>query len=253
MRFVLFSQKCLKIAVLITLLLFALSFSLAAYADTSSAKQQEFINFMLPKINQANSEVSNSRGKLLTYFTIWKNKQTLSSETKDWLQKLAVQYKVKSSDFTQIATWQNLIKRVDVLPNSLVLAQTILESAWGKSNIAHQANNYFGHFCSAKGCGIPQKLVNNNGDEITTFRDASEAVRVYLLNINTHHEYEHLRTLRQKAHSNNQNLKAVVLAEKLDKYSTLGKVYVKRIKQVIRQNNLESYDAYNQGQVLKLT
>lgn len=241
-------SKITKILLLI-ILTSSLSTPISAFADISPEKQQEFINSMLPNINQANSEVKNSREKLLSLFAIWKKDKSISQSDKEWVQNLALQYQLDNLDFSQLENWQTLIERVDVLPNSLVLAQTILESAWGKSYIAHNANNYFGHFCSISGCGIKQRNSKPGSDEAKSFQNPLEAVRAYLLNINSRHEYEHLRLLRLNEHKNNQKLNGIILADGLDKYSILGKIYVYRIKRVINQNKLEQYDNANTVQI----
>ena len=56
-------------------------------------------------------------------------------------------------------SWFNeMLKRVDIIPISLVLAQAANESSWGESRFAKKGNNYFGMWCYTPKCGIvPQK------------------------------------------------------------------------------------------------
>ena len=50
----------------------------------------------------------------------------------------------KSALSTRADTLRELLRRVDVIPPSLVLAQGAIESGWGTSRFARQGNNLYG-------------------------------------------------------------------------------------------------------------
>ena len=64
------------------------------------------------------------------------------------------------------------------IPASLIIAQAILESNWGKSRLAKQANNYFGHKWRGKGGWI---LVNDDApnERFTKYKSRWHSVRAH--------------------------------------------------------------------------
>jgi Bax protein len=213
-------------------------------APLVSGRQSMFIKQLLPQVRKANSEVQATREQLEAIHAKWSKSHQLTSRDQLWLQKVAVEYKLKDFNSKQIASWDKLLHRVDVLPESLILAQAIHESAWGTSRIAKQVNNYFGRFCFTSGCGImPQKrLGKGDTHEIKAFSSIYASVGDYIRNINTHQAYQTLRAERSKMHEKNQDLHGLVLARHLTKYSTNGASYVTMVKAIIQAYKLEKLD-----------
>ena len=77
-----------------------------------------------------------------------------------------------------------------------------------------------------------------------------ESVRAYVKNLNTYFAYNDFRQSRKEKRSLGKSLDGVILAEKLTKYSELGNEYIKQIKSVIKENNLNKFD-YNQSASLQ--
>lgn len=213
-------------------------------APLVSGRQSLFIKEMLPQVRKANSEVQAKREHLEAIHTKWSKTHQLSANDQSWINKLALEYKLKDFNSKDKAGWDKLLHRVDVLPESLVLAQAIHESAWGQSRIAKQVNNYFGRFCFTSGCGImPQKRrAKNDKHEIKAFGSLYASVGDYLRNINTHQAYQTLRAERSKLHASNQDLHGMVLARHLQKYSEHGESYVVKVKAIIQAYKLEKLD-----------
>lgn len=214
-------------------------------APLVSGKQSQFIKQLLPEVRKANSEVQATREKLEAIHTKWSKSQTLSSRDQTWVQKVALNYKLKDFKSTDKASWETLLHRVDVLPESLILAQAIHESAWGQSRIAQQENNYFGRFCFTRGCGTLPKNKRSKGDthEIKSFNSLYASVGDYLRNINTHQAYKTLRVERFKLHEKNKELHGSDLVAHLTKYSENGKYYVTKVKAIIQAYKLEKLDS----------
>ena len=213
-------------------------------APLVSGKQSLFIKELLPQVRKANNEVQVKRDRLEALHAKWLKSPTLSSNDQSWVNALAVEYKLKDFSAKDKASWDKLLHRVDVLPESLILAQAIHESAWGQSRIAKQVNNYFGRFCFTPGCGItPQNHHGKRFDhEIKAFSSLYGSVSDYLRNINTHQAYKTLRAERSKLHEKNQDLHGTALAPHLSKYSTNGAYYVGKVKAIIRAYKLEKLD-----------
>jgi Bax protein len=209
-----------------------------------SGKQSMFIKQMLPQVRKANGEVQVKRERLESIHAKWSKSHSLSFQDKAWVDSLAVEYKLKDFSTKDKAGWDKLLHRVDVLPESLILAQAIHESDWGQSRIAKQVNNYFGRFCFTSGCGIqPQKRRSKSDKhEIKAFSSAYASVGDYIRNINTHQAYQNLRAERSELHKKNKDLHGSALVPHLLKYSEDGVSYVRMVKAIINAYKLEKLD-----------
>ncbi len=136
-----------------------------------------------------------------------------------------------------------LLTRVDVLPPSLVLAQSANESAWGTSRFAREGNNFFGQWCFTRGCGmVPRARGEGAVHEVEAFPDAVVSVRSYLRNLNSHGMYQQLRDLRAGQRQKQEPVTGVLLAGGLKGYSSRGDEYIKELVAMINFNRLEQYD-----------
>ena len=141
-------------------------------------------------------------------------------------------------------SWQALLKRVDVIPPSLVLAQAANESAWGTSRFAKSGFNYFGQWCFKKGCGIvPGKRDAGKEHEVAAFSSPRKSVGSYIRNLNSHPAYQSLRSIRIQLRSENKAITGIALAGGLSEYSARGSEYVEELRSIIRYNKLAKYDS----------
>ena len=106
------------------------------------------------------------------------------------------------------------------LPRKLILAQAILESAWGKSRFANEGNNLFGirTFDKSQEHLLPITWDPNEwpGWGVKVYESKCASVRDYVRIINEVWAYEELREARKE----NPDITAVELAMYLDKFST---------------------------------
>ncbi|MBN2689044.1 MAG: glucosaminidase domain-containing protein [Gammaproteobacteria bacterium] len=210
----------------------------------SASQQQKFIHFMLPKVKLANNQVLMVRAQIKKLHQIYELNGKLSAPREHWVFKIARKYSINNFVITSERKWGMLLSRVDILPNSLVLAQAINESGWGKSYFAKEGNNYFGQWCTAKGCGIvPRKRPKGRTYEVKKFPNAEASVKSYLLNINTHRAYHYLRSIRKNLRITNQPMSGLLLVDGLSHYSQKKGKYVTLLEQIIKSYNLENYDA----------
>ena len=190
-----------------------------------------YIFLLLPNITAINNEITAQRSRLLAL----KNKKNLSSDDQRWLKQLAVDYKVQMGDMAQ------LMLRVDVIPASLALAQSINETAWGSSRFAVQGNALFGQHLAN---GSKGKYIKARGADIkvATFATPLQGVRSYMHNLNTTKAYHSLRAIRQSQRQSAHKLDSVVLAAALAFYSETGQAYVHSLQRLIISNKLQTLD-----------
>jgi len=198
--------------------------------ENTIVRKEVFFNYLLPAIHQKNAEIIELRNSIL-------NNELSINE----LEKLASKYRVKNP-----ATQEELLKVIDILPPSLVLAQAANESNWGRSRFAKDFNNYFGIWCFSKGCGVvPTERDKNATHEIASFNSLEESVDYYMFNINRSYAYEELRQIREKQRNDMMPIKGIVLAEGLGNYAFPGNEYIDSIKSVIQYNQLGRHDYTN--------
>ena len=134
--------------------------------------------------------------------------------------------------------------KVNIVPISMVLAQSALETGWGTSRFAVDGNNYFGEHCFKIGCGIIPKNRNpNTFNEVKKFSAPIASVKSYLLLLNTGSKFYSFRQLRKKLIDQGQNLNGKTLIRELIHYSELkNREYEKRLLNMMDTNNLYQYN-----------
>jgi Bax protein len=208
--------------------------------DNVKDKKLAFFEYMLPLVKEQNSLIKDQRERLLELRHL--SVQEFSRAQEDLVTKLIKEYRIKSDQLSKEDINQ-LLLRVDEVPASLALAQAAMESAWGTSRFAVQANNLFGQWCYTKGCGlVPLRRDAGNSHEVEKFRTVSDAISSYLRNINSHRAYAGLRQDRAQLRATGDAVTGYKLAEGLIDYSELREAYVKEIQAVIRINKLAQYD-----------
>jgi Bax protein len=194
-------------------------------------KKKAFFNYMYPLILAENK-------KILVERAIVK-----SNNKSAQLTKICQKYS-KNCENIDSKKRKSLLKRVDVIPPSLAMAQGANESAWGTSRFAKKGNNFFGQWCYTKGCGIiPKKRDKGTKHEVRRFSDPQQSVGAYIFNLNTGRVYSLIRNQRVAARTKSTNPSGYDLAKGLIKYSQRREAYVEEIRNMISYNKLvEKYD-----------
>lgn len=213
----------------------------AAIQDVRT-KKNEFFRFMLPLIRESNERIRAERHFLLSMRDDLRSGIALDSAVLSRFGELSRYYRVKPGS-GQLQQVDKLLLRVDVVPESLVLAQSANESGWGTSRFARQANNLFGVWCFTRGCGLtPLSRDKGLTHEVARYDTVQDSVDAYVRTINTNAAYQHLRQIRAESRAGNEIVSGLALAEGLIKYSSRGLDYVREIQQMIRVNNLHEYN-----------
>ena len=206
-----------------------------------SEKKKRFFDFMLPKVRHANARVIKDRRALLEISDKIEAGHDLTRAETRLVSHLRERYQIKP-DRPRDSALRILLARVDVVPASLMLAQSATESAWGTSRFARQGNNFFGIWCFTPGCGMTPKYRDEGlTHEVKTFDSVQASVDHYLQTINTNVAYQHLRTIRARERYHNRPLRGIDLARGLRNYSERRDDYVHDIQQMIRYNHLWQY------------
>jgi Bax protein len=197
----------------------------AAYSDVKQ-KKTAFFDYMYPLILAEGKKVMQERDIV-----------ERGSPAAD-LKRICEKYSSNCENIDE-AKRAALKERVDVIPPSLVLAQSANESAWGTSRFAKDANNFFGQWCYSAGCGlVPAQRDAGATHEVRKFASVQQSVGAYMFNLNTGKAYSSLRKLRSAARSEENMPNGHELAAGLIKYSQRREEYVKEIRSMISYNKL---------------
>ena len=208
---------------------------------TVTMKKQLFFRVLAPLALRANELINAERNRLTAIIASAKP----TPEDTAWLQRLATRYGViKSADQPITQTERDeLLRRVDIIPVSLTLAQAAVESGWAESNFAARGNALFGQWTWGEHAMVPEKQRKELGNYgIESFETPLLSVISYLRNLNTHRAYRDLRARRTTERELGEEPSGKNLALGLSNYSELGEDYVKSLHSIMRVNSLDAAD-----------
>lgn len=212
-------------------------------ADRREIYTEKFINFMLPKIRAVNTVILQERRQIIALQDHYKKYHLLTKAQRVWLNSLAKTYQLDSFHPGDSNNWEQLLKRVDVWPESLILAQAINESGWGKSRFAKEGNNYFGLWCFSENCGmIPERKPPGAKYNVQVFSTVEMAIAAYLHTLNTRPPYKTMRSQRVELREKQKPLDSLTLAQGLSDYSIQGESYIYLIQNIIQSHDLRQFD-----------
>jgi len=205
-------------------------------------KKRAFLHTLLPVAMVANAEVAQERTALLALLEKLgdRDPDPLLTKKDDGgdcpLNKAELYFLQQLSEKYHTRRMSELLRRVDVVPVSLMLAQGALESSWGGSRFASEGNNLFGVWTWGTTGMVP--LGRNAGERhlVAMYDSILDSARSYLLMINRQAAYRDLRLLRERS------MNSLVLANGLLRYSERREDYVVELQAFIHQNRLQRYD-----------
>ena len=197
-----------------------------------------FFKTVLPLILQVNEEVMAERRRL--WRLRFEARLGLRPRAADrlWLEVMAERYETPPGDLGA------LIRRVDIIPPSLALAQAAEESGWGTSRFVREGNALFGQWVfSKKGALTPRRRDDGKRHKIKAFENLLDAARAYARNLNTHRAYGEFRKRRGAMRRLGKPLDGTVLAGTMVRYSERGTAYIRSLRVIISVNGLSALDA----------
>lgn len=214
----------------------------AAIRDVTE-KKATFFEFLSPFVETVNQEILLQRQRLISLREKIDNGSSLNRTEMSYLSTLRVEYELEIEALNTRNLINRLLKRADIIPSSLALAQAANESAWGTSRFARLGNNYFGQWCYSEGCGIvPARRRDGASHEVKRFNSVYDSVEAYIMNLNTFPNYQKLRDIRQQVRQGGRSIDGISLSEGLDTYSSRGDEYIFELQSMIYSNNLLELD-----------
>jgi len=217
-----------------------------SHSPTAEHRKTRFLNYLSPIVKAENLEILHQRKRLKGLVNTLRQGRKLTRTERQWLLGLAESYQVETANRPRLAVGEDLLRKVDVVPASLVLVQAAKESAWGLSRFARQGNNLFGEHCFESDCGIiPKRRDAGEHHEVQTFATVRDSVRSYLHNLNSHPKYKALRAIRSRLRENGKPLTGLALAKGLWFYSERRQKYIAEVRNMIQNNGLAEFDQGN--------
>lgn len=201
---------------------------------------KRFILELIPLIQQVNQNVLEEREKLKAIILTIELKQPLKSSDKKFLSKLATHYLGKNEEeikfeqnFNDLKFLNELLKRVDIVPVRLALAQSAIESGWGRSRFCNEGNAYFGIHCYTNECGIKANANSDGGFEVKSYASANESVIDYVHFLNSKRGMQRFRNERIRYFHTDSIPDLLRLAGSMKGYSAIGDTYKYMIKSIL--------------------
>ena len=218
------------------LLLAALPHDLAEVPETAERKNI-FFRAVLPLVLRVNEEILAERKKLLDIRGRLRAHHHIAQAERQWLQAMAERYQTTPGDIEQ------LVKRVDIIPPSLALAQAAEESGWGSSRFVREGNALFGQWTTVdEGNQLPLARDAGRTHRVAGFDSLLDSARAYARNLNSHRAYRDFRDVRAGIRAEGRAASGFELAGKLGRYSQRGAAYVNRLRGLIVVNGLRDLD-----------
>jgi len=215
-----------------------------------------FLARFLPEIHSANNKVLHLRNRVLDLQDTLKDEAWLSQDQLIELNRLLKKYRIDvisdqstPSEKEISDAINNLLKRLDIIPVKLVMAQAIIESGWGSSSFARDGNNYFGVHCYTEGCGV-KPAGNDSADfYVKTYPSEMAGIDDYIWILNIGHAYRGLRQTRLDLRKEGKPIDPIALAQGLSRYSAKGEEYVTMVSNIIRNYIPENADELLAGNI----
>ncbi|HEY9163522.1 MAG TPA: glucosaminidase domain-containing protein, partial [Magnetovibrio sp.] len=197
-----------------------------------------FFKTVLPLVLKVNEQIVADRERLWDLNAQKKAGMKVDAVDRLWLAVMAERYGTARGDVA------SLLRRHDVVPPSLALAQAATESAWGTSRFVKEGNAIFGEWTFSEDHEgiVPNGRASGKTHRIRAFDSLYDSVQSYVSNLNSHRAYKEFRSVRAELRASGLPLDGMRLASTLYRYSERGAAYVDELHVLISTNNLEYLD-----------
>ncbi|MDA7545374.1 glucosaminidase domain-containing protein [Alphaproteobacteria bacterium] len=205
-------------------------------------KKKVFLSILLPIALRGNELALEERKRLKIAFltnNIYK------------IEYFAKKYKVKNFtkiNFGSLNSLQlrnikkELLIKVNRIPVSMIIAQAIIESGWGASRFAQEGNALFGEWTWKNNDGIKPNGNLDANFAVKKFKNISESLNSYILNINRHPAYTEMRNYRSMMFKAGKDITGYNTAAYLENYAEIGLAYVEKVNDMIKSNKLHKFE-----------
>ena len=213
-------------------------------------RKKNFITLLLPLLIRHNIAITQKRSSVK--ILIEKPISSLSIDEYNWLVKTALHYKIFDESISKPIITKEILKellnRIDIIPVSLALAQSSLETGWGTSRFSIDGNALFGQWTWKPNKGIrPKQRAPGTKHSVLRFSHLAESIEDYTHNLNSSSHYRSFRSKRSALRKADYpiDIWAQNLVKELKKYSSNSEHYILTIKSIIRENQLTDFDNYS--------
>jgi len=195
-------------------------------------RKDRYIETLLPAILVVKFNLLNEKAKTERIWSKIRAKDRLTPGDSAFISTLYAKY--NSENLKEISQKQHLH------PISIVLAQSILETGWGNSRFFIKGNNAFGIWSYNK---LDKRMPASTSRDglviyLKKYDNIAQSVEDYFLTLANSWAFDEFR--KKRYDSNNP----YELIWYLNKYSELRNDYVKKVGEIIVQNDLTKYDSY---------
>ena len=213
-----------------------------AALDKPAARKALFIRIALPLVLAANEAILRDRARIERLRAKLVGNGTLAIAEQRWMGEIFAAYGAPMFDFAE------LLRRVDIVPPSLAIAQGAEESGWGTSRFAREGNALFGQrIFRGTGGLVPRERAAGERYCVRRFARLFDAVRAYAANLNSHPAYVQFRSLRAGLRGRGRRPEGLALVDALRFYSERRAAYVATLRQIIRIDRLTTFDRARLG------
>jgi len=207
-----------------------------AQLPSATDRKRVFIQALLPLVLTANERILAERSRVKALRAVLAADRPLGARNEAWLARMYDRYGTDDID--------ELLRRVDIVPPSLAIAQAAEESGWGTSRFAREGNALFGQrtYRPQRAGIVPQARAEGERFTVRAYGQLLDAVRAYKGNLNTHAAYDEFRRRRAALRAAGRPVDGSRLAAALSRYSARGADYVASIRRIIRVNRLDQLD-----------
>ncbi|WP_198148111.1 glucosaminidase domain-containing protein [Elstera litoralis] len=199
------------------------------HAVASQERKGIFVRSLLPHLLHVNAHILETRQRILK-LAGRVEAGDLTEDDRAFVAAVLTEFRLERWSLP------DLLKRVDIVPPSLALAQAAEESGWGTSNLARDGNALFGMVMwvrDAEGRSVRRQR---------PYADLAEGVASYVRNLNTHFAYAGFRDLRARLRLTGKPVSGPDLMAALGRYSERGQDYVRSVNNLLAYNNLHMLD-----------
>jgi Bax protein len=211
--------------------------------ESLSQRKRVFIKLILPLVLYVNEQILTERGRLVELREdIDRFGRIPDPSDRAWLARMGERYGLDTLEIDA------LLRRIDMIPPSLAVAQAAEESGWGSSRFAREGNAVFGQYTFVSGSGlVPLRRDKDRIHEVRSFSRLLDSVGAYMFNLNYHRAYGKFRRAREHQRKSRGRIDGYALAGTLKRYSERGDAYVKTIRAIIKSGGLRALDRARLG------
>lgn len=128
---------------------------------------------------------------------------------------------------------ESTITRNNYIPRNMIIAQSVLETGWGESDLAKDSNNLFG--IKAFSNKVPHRHAKENQDVMyRVFLNKCDSVKEYYRLLNEHQAYYKFRKYRTQKLLNDEQMNPKVAVQTMTRYSETPD-YANRVIRIIKE------------------